>query len=542
MDTPKKFNNVYFLWLDENREFIKKMYFSDYELKIKDNGKKENLNVLISKKAGEVWKSLDESVKETYKTKLKQMNDAPPSYETIDNSTDEEDEEGLNVVTWDYKGKTYLMDETTGGDVYDYDSQEKIGTKIKDGSLKIDKGTKKINSNKLVPSGFAKPTIISQELCDFLGKDQGTEMSRTEVTKELTKYIKSNNLQDEADRRKILPDKKLTKLLNVEPGQEVTYFNLQKYMKVHFPKPKQKNTETEPKKMESKKSVEHKPEKPYKEKRKNIPQAVKKSVWRKYITTEDPKKLYGNCFVNCGKTITIEDFDLGHVIPFSKGGEDNIDNLRPICRECNLSMGTMNLDEFKEKYGFNAPKEDEVSIQEEIFKLDKEHQILETSIEESQSCNEKLDECNKEHKIFQEEYNGLIKINTTKLDKLKEEYEIALEELTHHFKCETQKIEDSSTLYNEKQKEIKKNMRVNTQTINKNNDQISLNQSKLENVMENKQTFISKLNHMKKLEEERKQQLMLEIEEEVKADIEKENMRKEIRKKLMASENLIDLN
>ena len=90
---------------------------------------------------------------------------------------------------------------------------------------------------KRAPSGFAKPTIISQELCDFLGKDQGTEMARTEVTKELTKYIKSNNLQDEADRRKILPDTKLKKLLNVEPGQEVTYFNLQKYMKVHFPKP-----------------------------------------------------------------------------------------------------------------------------------------------------------------------------------------------------------------------------------------------------------------------------------------------------------------
>ncbi len=89
---------------------------------------------------------------------------------------------------------------------------------------------------KRAPSGFAKPTIISQELCDFLGKDQGTEMARTEVTKELTNYIKSHNLQDEADRRKILPDKKLKKLLNVEAGQEVTYFNLQKYMKVHFPK------------------------------------------------------------------------------------------------------------------------------------------------------------------------------------------------------------------------------------------------------------------------------------------------------------------
>ena len=92
------------------------------------------------------------------------------------------------------------------------------------------------DKQKRAPSGFAKPTIISDELCEFLGKDHGSEMARTEVTKELTKYIKQYNLQDEKDRRKILPDPKLKKLLNIQDGQEVTYFNLQKYMKVHFPK------------------------------------------------------------------------------------------------------------------------------------------------------------------------------------------------------------------------------------------------------------------------------------------------------------------
>ena len=61
-------------------------------------------------------------------------------------------------------------------------------------------------------------------------------MARTEVTKYLTKYIKEHNLQDEANRRKILPDNSLQKLLNVGTDDEVTYFNLQKYMKVHFPK------------------------------------------------------------------------------------------------------------------------------------------------------------------------------------------------------------------------------------------------------------------------------------------------------------------
>lgn len=95
---------------------------------------------------------------------------------------------------------------------------------------------------KRAPSGFAKPALISTELCTFLGKPEGTEMARTEVTKFLTSYIKEHNLQDQANKRRILPDKKLGKLLNPGKGEEVTYFNLQKYMKVHFPKPASAST------------------------------------------------------------------------------------------------------------------------------------------------------------------------------------------------------------------------------------------------------------------------------------------------------------
>ena len=84
------------------------------------------------------------------------------------------------------------------------------------------------------PSGFAKPALISTALCTFLNKPKGTEMARTEVTKFLTTYIKEHNLQDPENKRRILPDKKLGKLLNAG-SNEVTYFNLQKYMKVHFP-------------------------------------------------------------------------------------------------------------------------------------------------------------------------------------------------------------------------------------------------------------------------------------------------------------------
>jgi len=92
------------------------------------------------------------------------------------------------------------------------------------------------NRAKRPPSGFAKPALISNELCSFLGVQNGTEMARTEVTKHLTTYIKEHNLQDQDNKRKILPDSKLQKLLNVTPSDEVTYFNLQKFMKVHFPK------------------------------------------------------------------------------------------------------------------------------------------------------------------------------------------------------------------------------------------------------------------------------------------------------------------
>lgn len=85
-------------------------------------------------------------------------------------------------------------------------------------------------------SGFAKPTKMSQELCKFLNKPEGTEMARTEVTKYITQYVKDHDLQNPQNRREIKCDKSLKALLNVEDDTTVTYFNLQKYMKVHFMK------------------------------------------------------------------------------------------------------------------------------------------------------------------------------------------------------------------------------------------------------------------------------------------------------------------
>jgi upstream activation factor subunit UAF30 len=86
------------------------------------------------------------------------------------------------------------------------------------------------------PSGFVKPTLVSDDLASFLGKPSGSEMARTEVTREINKYIRAKNLQDPANGRHIIPDAALTKLLSLKPTDELTYFNLQKYMSPHFPK------------------------------------------------------------------------------------------------------------------------------------------------------------------------------------------------------------------------------------------------------------------------------------------------------------------
>ena len=95
---------------------------------------------------------------------------------------------------------------------------------------------KKRRKGNRAPSGFVKPSLISDELAKFLDKPCGTEMARTDVTREINKYIRANNLQDKSNGRKINPDKQLTQLLKIEDTVDLTYFNLQKYMGPHFPK------------------------------------------------------------------------------------------------------------------------------------------------------------------------------------------------------------------------------------------------------------------------------------------------------------------
>ena len=95
---------------------------------------------------------------------------------------------------------------------------------------------RKRKSGNRAPSGFVKPTLISKELADFLGKPVGTEWARTEVTREINAYIRTHSLQDKENGRKINPDTKLRSLLQMKKGDELTYFNLQRYMSPHFAK------------------------------------------------------------------------------------------------------------------------------------------------------------------------------------------------------------------------------------------------------------------------------------------------------------------
>jgi len=85
-------------------------------------------------------------------------------------------------------------------------------------------------------SGFVKPAPISVELAAFLGKPKGTEMARTEVTKALNTYIREHNLKDPENGRIINADDRLRKLLRLGAADELTFFNIQRYLSPHFPK------------------------------------------------------------------------------------------------------------------------------------------------------------------------------------------------------------------------------------------------------------------------------------------------------------------
>ena len=116
----------------------------------------------------------------------------------------------------------------------DFKNLEKSVSRELKNAQKSSSKRRKVSTGNRQPSGFVKPTRISDELAKFLGKSVGAEMARTAVSKEINAYIREKGLQDTSNGRKINPDASLTKLLNLQKTDELTYFNLQRYMKHHF--------------------------------------------------------------------------------------------------------------------------------------------------------------------------------------------------------------------------------------------------------------------------------------------------------------------
>lgn len=106
--------------------------------------------------------------------------------------------------------------------------KKKIRTLEKEAKKNRNKGNKK-------PTGFASPSNVTPEICNFMNVPEGTKLARTEVTKFLIKYIKENQLQNPKQKKEIKPDKALSSLLDIKNSNEpLTYFNLQSKMNKHF--------------------------------------------------------------------------------------------------------------------------------------------------------------------------------------------------------------------------------------------------------------------------------------------------------------------
>ena len=127
------------------------------------------------------------------------------------------------------------MRETLGGLLTQLKKLEKrVGREIKDARkrkrrVRVEDANGEVKPVKL--SIFEIPTKLTEELCSFLGKPKGSEMSRSNVTKAVTTYIKEKGLKNKHD---IKPDAPLRKLLAVPETEALTYFNLQRYLNKHY--------------------------------------------------------------------------------------------------------------------------------------------------------------------------------------------------------------------------------------------------------------------------------------------------------------------
>lgn len=111
-----------------------------------------------------------------------------------------------------------------------------VGVLLKQQQKASKKSSGAANRAPRAPSGFAKPTTVSEEMYAFLSMESGTPIARVDVTRKINEYIKTNNLQNPSDKRQIIPDAKLRTLLKLASTDHVTFFNLQTFLSKHFVK------------------------------------------------------------------------------------------------------------------------------------------------------------------------------------------------------------------------------------------------------------------------------------------------------------------
>lgn len=530
--------NSYMLWLKDNRENIKQMYFSNYTLKTDSNGKKENFQTILAKKAGEIWKSLGQEDKQSYANKLKELKELK-----------EEEDEDMNKIdiytSMPKRPKTsflYFCDEHR-----ENISKSNPNFSIRKVMTELGKDWSQLDNKYIYEKMSLEAKIDYEEKMDeyninkYVNQSVNEHISKTEVKQKIYcpnncgvfrktldgMYshlgLKENGADNCTKKQNILKNKKelykkaLEKLY--EYGEEI---DISKY---------------------TKKSYSLHPPYEEKSKRKTIPKAVKNSVWNTYIESNDPNKLIGKCFVGCGCEITIANFELGHVKAYSKGGSDKVNNLRPICSTCNKSMGTMNLLEFKEKYGLDV-KQEKVLNEEQLTKKINELELKIINVNKDTDTlnllkeNETLDldKC----ESFKSYINESISLDKNKLDSkninIKEEIDklmIQINQLKITLKEEIYTINDS---IKDKKIQLKDNntkLMSHKHQIDSFNSKISINDNSIKNISIEKEKFEEQLNLINKKKEEEHNIMVKKIEEEIKAELKQEQLRKQIKERLI---------
>lgn len=186
-------------------------------------------------KSSKVVKKKPVAVTTTGSTSVEQVQSSGKPAATTEELVVESTEAILTESFNEFMSKLQTLSSQMGALKTEFRILEKKAIREIKAAAKINAKRRRKSSNRS-PSGFVKPTLISDELANFLNKPVGTEMARTEVTREINGYIRAHSLQDKQNGRKINPDTSLAKLLKIEDGQELTYFNLQRYMSPHFAK------------------------------------------------------------------------------------------------------------------------------------------------------------------------------------------------------------------------------------------------------------------------------------------------------------------